>query len=120
MDPVRAAGILLPILIVQDVVSVAAFRSSWDGRVLAIMLPGAVVGVVLGWWFAASVSSRAVLVAVGAISVLFGLYRLWVERGGRIAAAVRLRRAGSARCSESRPASPARSPMPAGRRSRCG
>ncbi len=87
MDPVRAAGILLPILIVQDVVSVAAFRRSWDGRVLAIMLPGAVVGVVLGWWFAASVSSRGVLVAVGAISVLFGLYRLWVERGGRIAAA---------------------------------
>lgn len=86
MDPVRAAGILLPILIVQDVVSVAAFRRTWDGRVLAIMLPGAVAGVALGWWFAASVSSRAVLVAVGAISVLFGLYRLWVERGGRIAA----------------------------------
>ncbi|MGQ0661553.1 sulfite exporter TauE/SafE family protein [Sphingosinicella sp.] len=87
MDPVRAAGILLPILIVQDVVSVAAFRRTWDKKVLAIMLPGAVAGVALGWWFAASVSSRAVLVAVGAISVLFGLYRLWVERGGRIAAA---------------------------------
>lgn len=86
IDPVRAAGILLPILIVQDIVSVAAFRRTWDGRVLAIMLPGAVVGVVLGWWFAASVSSRAVLIAVGAISVLFGLYRLWAERGGRIAA----------------------------------
>lgn len=87
MDPVRAAGILLPILIAQDVVSVAAFRRTWDGGILTAMLPGAVVGVVLGWWFAASVSSRAVLVAVGAISVLFGLYRLWVERGGRIVAA---------------------------------
>lgn len=86
MDPVQAAGILLPILIAQDVVSVAAFRRTWDEGVLAIMLPGAVVGVVLGWWFASSVSSRAVLVAVGVISVLFGLYRLWVERGGRIAA----------------------------------
>src|SRR5262249_28746206 len=86
MDPVQAAGILLPILIAQDVVSVVAFRRTWDGRVLAIMLPGAVVGVILGWWFAASVSSRAVLVAVGAISVLFGLYRLWAERGGRIVA----------------------------------
>ncbi len=89
MDPVRAAGILLPILIAQDVVGVAAFRKSWDGRVLAVMLPSAVIGVVLGWWFAASVSSDAVLVAVGAISVLFGLYRLWIERGGRIAASSR-------------------------------
>ena len=86
MDPVRAAGILLPILIAQDVIGVAAFRKTWDGRVLAIMLPSAALGVVLGWWFAASVSSRAILIAVGAISLLFGLYRLWLERGGRIAA----------------------------------
>lgn len=86
IDPVRAAAILLPILIAQDVVGVAAFRRTWDGSILAAMLPGAVLGVVLGWWFAASVSSQAVMVAVGAISMLFGGYRLWAERGGRIAA----------------------------------
>ncbi len=86
MEPVQAAAILLPILIAQDFVGVAAFRKSWDGNILAILLPGAVAGVVLGWWFAASVSSNVVLAAVGGISVLFGLYRLWVERGGRIAA----------------------------------
>jgi uncharacterized membrane protein YfcA len=86
MDPIRGAAILLPILIVQDAVSVAAFRKSWDGYVLAVMLPGALLGVALGWWFAASVSSDAVLVAVGAIALLFGAYRLWAGRGGRIAA----------------------------------
>ena len=89
MDPVRGAAILLPILIAQDAIGVTAFRKSWDGRILMIMLPGAVVGVGLGWLFAASVSSAAILVAVGAISMLFGLYRLWVERGGRIAASSR-------------------------------
>lgn len=86
MDPIQGAAILLPILIAQDAVSVAAFRKSWDRRVLTAMLPGAIAGVILGWWFAASVSSNAVLAAVGAISVVFGLYRLWIERGGRIAA----------------------------------
>lgn len=86
IDPVRGAAILLPILIVQDVVSVAAFRKSWDGHVLAVMLPGAIAGVALGWWYAASVSSRGVLLCVGAIALLFGLYRLWAEHGGRIAA----------------------------------
>lgn len=89
MDPIQAAGILLPILIAQDVIGVAAFRKTWDRTVLAVMLPSAVVGVVLGWWFAASVSSNAVLVAVGAISLLFGAYRLWIERGARIAASSR-------------------------------
>ena len=85
--PVRGAAILLPILIAQDVVGVAAFRKTWDKRILIIMLPGAILGVALGWLFAASVSANAVLVAVGAIAMLFGLYRLWIERGGRIAAA---------------------------------
>lgn len=86
MEPVQAAAILLPILIAQDVIGVAAFRKTWDRKILIIMLPGAIAGVILGWWFAASVSSNVILAAVGAISLLFGLYRLWVERGGRIAA----------------------------------
>ena len=85
--PVRGAAILLPILIVQDVVGVVAFRKTVDRRILAIMLPGAILGVGLGWLFAASVSADAVLVAVGVIAMLFGLYRLWIERGGRMAAA---------------------------------
>ncbi len=89
MDPVQGAAILLPILIVQDVVGVTAFRKSWDAHVLVVMMPGAIVGVVLGWWFAASVSSDAILAMVGAISILFGLYRLWIERGRRLVASSR-------------------------------
>jgi uncharacterized protein len=85
-DPVKAAAILLPILLAQDVVGVAAFRKSWDGSILATMLPGAVVGVALGYLLAAEVSADAVMAALGAVSILFGAYRLWVERGGRIAA----------------------------------
>ena len=79
-SPVRAAAILLPILIVQDVVGVWAFRRDWDGHVLGWMLPGAGVGIALGYFFAASVDPNAVLGAVGAVSILFGAYRLWVER----------------------------------------
>ncbi|MEG3144457.1 sulfite exporter TauE/SafE family protein [Sphingomonas sp. RT2P30] len=84
ISPVRAAAILLPVLIVQDVVGVWAFRRSWDGYVLGWMLPGAVLGIALGYFFAASVSSDAVLGAVGAVSILFGLYRLWGERRGGV------------------------------------
>lgn len=86
IDPIRGAAILLPILIAQDVVGVLAFRKSWDGHVLAAMLPGAVVGIGLGWLLAARISSGAVMAVLGAISILFGVYRLAVDRGGRIAA----------------------------------
>ena len=85
VDPVRGAAILLPILIVQDTVSVWAFRHSWDRRILAVMLPGMAVGIGIGYLFAAQVSERAVLGVLGAISVVFGLHRLWLERGGTIA-----------------------------------
>jgi len=80
VSPVRAAAMLLPILIVQDVVSVWAFRRDWDGYVLAWMLPGAVIGIVLAYLFAAHVDPDAVLGLVGAISIVFGLYRLWLAR----------------------------------------
>jgi uncharacterized membrane protein YfcA len=79
-DPVRAAAILLPILIVQDVVGVWAFRRSVDWPVLGWTLPGAAIGILLGYGFASSVSPGAVMALVGAISILFGGYRLWAER----------------------------------------
>ena len=48
MSPIQAAGIILPILIVQDAFTVFAYRRSWDRRNLAILLPGALLGVVWG------------------------------------------------------------------------
>ena len=82
ISPVQAAAILLPILIVQDVVGVWAFRRTVDWRLLGWMMPGAILGIVLGYLFAARLSESAVLGAVGMISLLFGLYRLWADRNG--------------------------------------
>lgn len=87
LSPTLAAALLLPILIVQDVVSVWAFRRTWDGWIIGWMLPGAAVGVFAGWYFADRVDEPKLMAALGAITLAFGLYRLWVERGGRIVAA---------------------------------
>lgn len=80
IDPIRAAAILLPILIVQDVVGVWAFRRTVDWPLIGWMLPGAALGIWLGYVFAANVSAEMVLAAVGVISIAFGAYRLWAER----------------------------------------
>jgi hypothetical protein len=90
VTPVRAAAILLPVLIVQDVVGVWCFRRTWDGHVLAVLLPGAVVGILVGYLFAASLPDRWVMGALGLISLVFSAHRLWIERGGRVAPASRL------------------------------
>lgn len=86
ISPVQAAAIMLPILIVQDIVSVWVFRHSWNRRIVKIMLPGALVGVLIGWAFAAALPVMAVMAVLGVISTLFGFWRLWIERGGRIVA----------------------------------
>lgn len=87
LPPSTAAAILLPILIVQDVVSVWSFRHAWDKWIVAWMLPGAVVGIAIGWAMAAMIDEKALMGVLGAITLSFGLYRLWVERGNRPVAA---------------------------------
>lgn len=76
LPPVQAATIMLPILLVQDAVSWWAYRSSWDGRNLAILLPGAAVGVALGYLLAATLPLGAVEAVLGAIAILFGLRQI--------------------------------------------
>lgn len=87
LPPAIAAAILLPILLVQDVISVWSFRRTWDRWIVGWMLPGAALGILAGWLFAAHVHEAQLLTALGAITAAFGAYRLWVERGGRIVAA---------------------------------
>ena len=83
--PVESAAVLLPILMVQDAVGVWSFRRHWDAGVLKVMVPGMTLGVALGYLFSRSVSEKAVLLAVGVVSLAFGLHRLWSERGGQAA-----------------------------------
>jgi len=67
----QAAAILLPILIVQDWVSVVAYRRFYDGRTLAILLPGAIIGTVIGALTASMVSDDFIRLVVGLISIVF-------------------------------------------------
>lgn len=85
-SPVQAATILLPILIMGDIVSVWAFRHSWNRRIVAIMLPGGLLGIGIGWSMAAYLPITAIMADLGVIAIAFGLWRLWIERGGRVPA----------------------------------
>ena len=84
VSPVQAASITLPILIVQDAVSVWMFRRAWDGRQLAILIPSSLVGILLGYVLAAHVSSAAVELAVGLISLVFGVRQFWIFWHGMV------------------------------------
>ena len=80
LSPVQAAAIILPILLVQDAVSVWAYRHTWDLRNVMILVPSAILGTGTGYLLAAQVSDAAIRLAVGLIAVSFALRRLVLER----------------------------------------
>jgi uncharacterized protein len=74
VPPLQAAAILLPILLIQDAISVWAYRRDWSAWNLKVLLPGSVVGVGAAWLFAAYLPNAYVEIAVGVTGVCFALY----------------------------------------------
>ncbi len=73
MSPVMAAGLLLPVYVVSDAFGLYAYRHAFDRRVLAIVIPGATVGIGIGWATASLVPEAAVTLVVGIIGFAFAL-----------------------------------------------
>jgi uncharacterized membrane protein YfcA len=73
MPPLQAAAILLPILLLQDCISVWVFRKEWDAWNLKVMIPGAAIGMGAAWLLAAHMSDIVVKLLVGLISLAFVL-----------------------------------------------
>jgi uncharacterized membrane protein YfcA len=82
IGPIKAAAILLPLMIIQDAGGVWAFRRSFDAGILKLMLPASAFGILLGFALARFVDSHAVELAVGLVSILFAARQLWVEFHG--------------------------------------
>ncbi|ACT58033.1 sulfite exporter TauE/SafE family protein [Hirschia baltica] len=83
-DPIAGAAILLPILICQDAVGIWSYRKTVDKRIVFIMLPSMTLGVYIGYLYADMLSRDAIMGAVGAISLFFGLHNLWKKFKGKI------------------------------------
>jgi uncharacterized protein len=77
LPPLEAAAILLPIILLQDAISVWVYRRVWDPWNLKVMIPGCVVGVGFAWMFAAHVSTGAIRLVVGLIALGFVGYALF-------------------------------------------
>jgi uncharacterized protein len=71
VSPLQAAAILLPILVLMDMASLWFWRGYFDRRTLAIMLPGAMIGIGAGWLTAALVTADMVRLILGLVSLLF-------------------------------------------------
>jgi uncharacterized protein len=78
LPPLEAAALLLPILICQDAISVCAYWRQWSVWNLKVLLPGAALGVTLGWLFASYVSDDAIRILVGVTALVF-VANVWLS-----------------------------------------
>ncbi|NBE06470.1 sulfite exporter TauE/SafE family protein [Paragemmobacter ruber] len=97
VDPLTAAGLLLPVYIVSDAFGLWAYRHSYARRVLTILIPAGIAGVLIGWavipWTSAHLPGGNDIITglVGAIGILFALYMLTGPKAATVPRAPRVR-----------------------------
>jgi uncharacterized membrane protein YfcA len=92
--PTQAAAILLPILCAMDIVGVIAYRRSWDPVNMRILVPGSVLGILLGTATFRFLDENLIRLLIGALALAFVL-RYWLARETAAEPAAPDRRAGS-------------------------
>jgi uncharacterized protein len=75
ISPVQAAGIMLPIMIPMDIMSIWIYRKTWDASILKLMLPSALIGITCGWMLAGFFNDDIIRLTVGLIAVSFIVHR---------------------------------------------
>ncbi len=73
ISPTQAAAILLPILCLMDIMGLIAYRRRADWTNLLCILPGAVLGIVIGAFTFSYLNDDYIRLMIGLIAVLFTL-----------------------------------------------
>ena len=77
MPPTQAAAIILPILVVMDVLVVKTYWGVFDRRALTLLLPGAVAGILIGYFMADNMNDDYMRILIGVLSLVFGMQSLF-------------------------------------------
>ncbi|MBO9112650.1 MULTISPECIES: sulfite exporter TauE/SafE family protein [Rhizobium/Agrobacterium group] len=76
MGPLEAASFMLPVMLSQDAIAVLMYRRIYNRKSLAVLLPGAVLGVIAAYLLASSVAEWVVELVLGVVSLAFALWQL--------------------------------------------
>jgi len=73
ISPVAAAAIMLPILCLIDISNLWGYRKDWNRGDVALMLPGAVIGISVGAMTYRYVDDNAIRLLLGVITIIFAV-----------------------------------------------
>lgn len=84
LPPLQAAAILLPIIMLQDLITMIAYRHHLNRWNLRVGIPGGVIGVGLAGLLAAYVTDAHIRLLIGLIGASFVMWRWFGPKGGDI------------------------------------
>lgn len=76
LDPLRAAAVMLPLLIYMDFLSIRYWWSKQRNDLLALLIPAAIVGIGLGYLLYDVLNPQLIKLLLGGMSVVFALWGL--------------------------------------------
>ena len=76
----KVIGLILPILMLADIFAVALHWRRWDGHLIVLLLPGAILGVTIGTLFITNAPTEQLRTLLGVIVLLFALYKIFEKR----------------------------------------
>ena len=77
----QATGVVLPLLIFADLFAFAVYRKNLEWRQVGRLLPGALAGVLLGWFALGRINDAQTGRVVGAIIAVMLALHVWRRRG---------------------------------------
>ncbi len=84
ISPLQAAAILLPILCVQDMISIYSYRKSFHLKNLFILLPAATVGIVFGYLWFSLLSEGNIRIFLGLLAIIFSLNYFFFSKDSKM------------------------------------
>ena len=79
MSPIRAAAILLPVLLIMDFVAIYIYWNKWDLKNIKIILPPAMMGIFIGTVTFSFTSEDSIRIIIGLIAIIFIILSLFQE-----------------------------------------
>lgn len=83
IGPVRAAAILLPLLMVMDAMALRNYWRRWHLDSMRMLLPGAFLGTLVGWLTFELFSADSLRVLIGAIALYYGANHFVANRDSK-------------------------------------
>ncbi len=76
----QVIGLVLPVLMFADLFALAFHWQRWNGRLVLLLLPGAVIGVTIGTLFITNAPTETLRLALGIIVLIFAIYKILENR----------------------------------------